>query len=121
MNEEYLKGYFNSYVKSQKADADYNDWVSKISNNNEYKQNMFNTHVKPQKPDADYNDWNTKIFGTSQQVEQKKIRLKRLLRKFNSTFNKVKDNLLNPKDNIHRQLQIITLLLIGILVIIAVK
>ena len=63
MNEQYLQGYFDTYVLPSKPDADFNDWVSKISTNEQYKQGMFNSYVKPAKPDADYADWNTKIFG----------------------------------------------------------
>lgn len=63
MNEQYLRGYFNSYVLPNKPDAIYEDWVSKISTNEQYKQGMFNTYVLPAKPDADFADWNSKIFG----------------------------------------------------------
>ena len=64
MNEEYLKGYFNTYVLPKKQDATYDDWVSKIKDNEQYKQGMFNTHVLPKKQDATYDDWNTKVFGS---------------------------------------------------------
>jgi len=63
MNEEYLKGYFNTYVLPKKQDATYDDWVSKIKDNEQYKQGMFDTHVLPKKQDATYDDWNTKVFG----------------------------------------------------------
>ena len=49
MNEEYLKGYFNTYVLPKKQDATYYDWVSKIKDNEQYKQGMFNTYVLPKK------------------------------------------------------------------------
>ena len=52
MNEEYLKGYFNTYVLPKKQDATYDDWVSKIKDNEQYKQGMFNTYVLPKKQDA---------------------------------------------------------------------
>lgn len=64
MNEEYLKGYFNTYVLPKKQDATYDDWVSKIKDNEQYKQGMFNTSVLPKKQDATYDDWNTKVFGS---------------------------------------------------------
>ena len=64
MNEEYLKGYFNTYVLPKKQDATYDDWVSKIKDNEQYKQGMFYTHVLPKKQDATYDDWNTKVFGS---------------------------------------------------------
>ena len=64
MNEEYLKGYFNTYVLPKKQDATYDDWVSKIKDNEQYKQGMFNTYVLPKKQDATYDDWNTKVFGS---------------------------------------------------------
>ena len=54
MNEEYLKGYFNTYVLPNKADATYEDWLGKIKNNDAYKQGMFNANVLPNKPDATY-------------------------------------------------------------------
>ena len=63
MNEEYLKGYFNTYVLPKKQDATYDDWIGKIKNNEQYKQGMFYTHVLPKKQDATYDDWNTKVFG----------------------------------------------------------
>lgn len=63
MNEEYLQGFYNSFVKPSRPDVSYNDWVTKVKDNDQYKQGMFNTYVKSAKPDADYNDWNTKIFG----------------------------------------------------------
>ena len=70
MNEEYLRGFFDAYVKPKKADAVYEDWVSKIRDNDEYKQGMFNTYVKT--PDAgqdvNYDDWNTKVFGPKKKV-----------------------------------------------------
>lgn len=66
MNEQYLRGYFESYVLPNKPDAVFEDWVSKISTNEQYKQGMFNTYVKAAKPDAVYADWNTKIFGGTQ-------------------------------------------------------
>ena len=103
MNEEYLKGYFNSYVKPKKSDAVYEDWVAKISTNEEYKRGMFNTYVKPQKADAIYEDWNTKIFGTTQPtVEQKKMSL--LLRKLKQ-YRPFKIRNLSQQDRVLLQLQ----------------
>lgn len=66
MNEEYLQGFFNNYVKTSKPDAVYEDWRDRIKDNDSYKQGMFNSYIKASKPDADYNDWNSKIFGTEE-------------------------------------------------------
>jgi len=63
MNEEYLRGYFDTYVKPKRADASYDDWVVKIKDNDSYKRGMFDSNVKTSKPDATYDDWNGKVFG----------------------------------------------------------
>jgi len=63
MNEKYLRGYFDAYVATERPDAKYEDWASKISKNEKYKQGMFDTYVKPSRPDAQYEDWNAKVFG----------------------------------------------------------
>lgn len=65
MNEEYLRGYFQTYVQPSRKDATYEDWVVKIKDNEEYKRGMFETNVLPSKSDAVYEDWNSKVFGTS--------------------------------------------------------
>lgn len=70
MNEQYLRGYFETYVKPGKPDATFEDWVSKISTNESYKRGMFNSYVAPNKPDATFDDWHNKIFGQPAQVEQ---------------------------------------------------
>jgi len=66
MNEEYLKGYFDTYVKPNRADVTYDDWVVKIKDNESYKRGMFDSYVKPAKADAVYEDWNSKVFGNQQ-------------------------------------------------------
>lgn len=70
MNEQYLRGYFDTYVKPQRADATYEDWLSKIQTNDAYKRGMFDSNVKPNKADASYDDWNSKVFGSGQPVPQ---------------------------------------------------
>lgn len=63
MNEQYLRGYFDTYVKPKRSDVTYEDWVVKIKDNDSYKRGMFDSNVKSAKPDADYDDWNSKVFG----------------------------------------------------------
>ncbi len=66
MNEEYLKGYFETYVKPSRSDVTYDDWVVKIKDNESYKRGMFDSNVKTAKPDATYEDWNGKVFGVKE-------------------------------------------------------
>lgn len=71
MNEQYLQNFYNSYVKPSRPESTYEDWVTKVKDNDSYKQGMFNTYVKNSRPDADYADWNSKIFGLNQPEEER--------------------------------------------------
>ena len=79
MNEEYLNGYFETFVSPERPDVSYDDWVSKISSNEDYKRGMFESQVKPKKPDSTYEDWDSKVFGTDD--VKKKFRLENPLHK----------------------------------------
>lgn len=63
MNEQYLKGFFDTYVSPNKQDSNYDSWLSAIKDNDDYKQGMF-AYVQEKKPDADYKEWSNAIFGT---------------------------------------------------------
>lgn len=70
INEEYLKGAFESFGGEEKLGASYEVWRDKIKNNEEYKTGMFNHFGGEKKLKASYDIWNSKVFGVKSEIKK---------------------------------------------------